>query len=336
MMSSEEKKGEIIIYECKDGAHFDVTLQDETIWLTQKQIAFLFNVKRPAVTKHLNNIFKGGELKEKSVSSKMEHTAKDGKTYKTTFYNLDAIISVGYRVNSANATHFRIWATGVLREHILKGYTINEKRLKEMQTHKLKELEKTVSLLQSVMRSKSLSDGEMKGLLSVVTDYAHAWALLQQYDTGELKTPKKTTRGISPLEPEEASEAIRALKHHLAKKNEGSDIFGVERRAGSIGGILLSIRQSFGGKELYPSLEEKAAHLLYFTIKQHPFVDGNKRIASLLFIFFLSKNQVLAKTNGERKINDNALVALALLIAESKPSEKEIMVSLVANLLATD
>lgn len=152
-MENEPKKGEIIIYERKDGAHFDVSLHDNSIWMTQRQIAFLFNVRRPAVTKHLIHIFADGELKEKAVSSKMEHTAKDGKTYKTAFYNLDAIISVGYRVNSTRATQFRIWATGVLRDHVLKGYTVNEKRLKETQAVKIKELERTVALLRGVMRS---------------------------------------------------------------------------------------------------------------------------------------------------------------------------------------
>lgn len=331
-----EKQQSIIIYERKDGAHFEVTLQDETVWLTQKQIAFLFNVRRPAVTKHLGNIFKDGELSEKSVSSKMEHTARDGKTYKTSFYNLDAIISVGYRINSTRATQFRIWATSVLRDHILEGYTVNEKRLKESQSLKFKELEKTVSLLQGVIRSKTLSESEAKGLLFVVTDYANSWTLLQQYDAGGIETKKRITKGISYIEYEDALDAIRALKDYLQRKREKSDIFGIELKKGVIEGILKSIRQSFGGMEIYQSLEEKAAHLLYFIIKQHPFVDGNKRVASLLFIFFLSKNQYLHRKNGERKINDNALVALALLVAESKPSEKDVMISLITNLLTSE
>ena len=171
-MNAKQQNNQIIIYERKDGAHFEVTLQNETIWLMQKQIAFLFNVRRPAITKHLKNIFESGELKEKSVSSKMEHTAKDGKIYKTFFYNLDAIISVGYRVNSTHATRFRIWATSVLKDYILKGYTINEKRLKENKTLKLKELEKTVSLFREIIQSRSLNTIETQGLLSVITDYA--------------------------------------------------------------------------------------------------------------------------------------------------------------------
>src|SRR3989338_6743527 len=203
-MQEEQKKGEIIIYERKDGAHFEVTLQNETVWLTQKQIAFLFNVRRPAITKHLRNIFESGELKEKSVSSKMEHTAKDGKIYKTFFYNLDAIISVGYRVNSTHATRFRIWATSILKDYILKGYTINEKRLKENQTLKFKELEKTISLLQGIIRSKALKPSETQGLLSVITDYTNSWILLQQYDAGSLKTKKSATKGVSYIGTEES------------------------------------------------------------------------------------------------------------------------------------
>ncbi len=333
-MEKEKQKGEIIIYQ---GRHRDiqieVSLENEAIWLNQTQISKLFGIERSVITKHLRNIFNSHELLEKSNVQKM-HIASSDKPVK--FYSLDAVLSVGYRANSRRATQFRIWATSVLKEHILKGYTIDEKRLKKNQTLKLKELEKTVSLLQGIIRSKSLSGTEAKGLLSVIADYANSWILLQQYDSGELQTKKGITKGISLIGSEEALDAIRTLQNHLKKKGEGSDIFGVERPLGSIEGILNGIRQSFGGKEVYPSLEEKAAHLLYFIIKQHPLIDGNKRVASLLFIFFLSKNQYLYKKSGERKVNDNALVALALLIAESKPSEKEVMISLVTNLLTSD
>ena len=331
-MKKQNQKGEMVIYQ---GWHKDiqiqVTLENETIWLSQAQLAQLFSIERSVITKHLRNIFSSHELLEKSNVQKM-HIANSDKSVK--FYSLDAIISLGYRVNSKRATQFRIWATSVLRDHILKGYTINEKRLKENQTIKLKELEKAISLFRGVIQSKEFQVGESKGLLSVITDYAYSWILLQQYDAGKLAIKKGQTKGISYISTEESVGAVVALKVHVQKKKEGSDIFGVQRQAGALEGILNSIRQSFGGKELYPSLEEKAAHLLYFIIKQHIFIDGNKRVASLLFIFFLSKNQYLYRKNGERKINDNALVALALLIAESKPSEKEVMVSLVTNLLA--
>jgi len=330
----DKKRGEIIIYQ---GRHRDiqikVTLENETIWMSQAEMSRLFGIERSVITKHLRNIFHTHELIEKSNVQKM-HIATSDKSVK--FYSLDAILSVGYRANSKRATQFRIWATSVLRDHILRGYTINEKRLKESQTIKLKELEKTIIFFQSVMQSKSFSKSEVQSLLSVITDYAHSWILLQQYDTGTIEILKGTTKGISYINREEASGAIHALKNHLQKKNEDTNLLGAERQEGTVEGILMSIRQAIGCKDIYPSLEEKAAHLLYFIIKQHPFVDGNKRVASLLFIFFLSKNQYLYKKNGERKINDNALVALALLIAESKPSEKDVMVSLVTNLLISE
>ena len=334
MSNGVKKENQIIIYEGNDKkVHLEVTLNDNSIWLTQMQLAFLFQTERSVVTKHIQNIFRSGELFEKSNVQKM-HIASSDKPVR--FYSLDIAISVGYRVNSKRATQFRIWATGVLRDHILRGYTINKKRLTESRTVKLKELEKIVALFQGVIHSRSLSEPEAKGLLAVVADYAQSWVLLQQYDAGSLKIKKGTRKGIVAISKEEAIDAVTTLRKYLAKKKEGSAIFGVERQAGSLAGILNGINQSFGGKELYPSIEEKAAHVLYFIIKHHPLIDGNKRIASLLFIVFLSKNHYLHKKNGEKKINDNALVALALLIAESKPIEKETMVSLITNLLAGD
>ena len=327
-----ENNNQIVIYtDNAKNIHLDVKLKDESIWLTQAELALLLHVERSVVTKHLRNIFNSGELVKNSNVQKMHITHSDKPV---ALYSLDAILSVGYRVNSKQATQFRIWATGILKEHILKGYTLNEKRLKENQTIKLKELEKTISLLQGVIRSKALNDAEAKGLLSVITDYAHSWILLQQYDAGSLQTKKSVTKGITYVEIKESTNAILALREYLRKRKENTDVFALERHHGAIEGIFNSIRQSFGGKELYLSLEEKAAHLLYFIIKQHPLVDGNKRVASLLFIIFLTKNKYLYRKDGERKINDNALVALALLIAESKPVEKEVMISLVTNLLS--
>ena len=327
-----ENNNQIVIYtDNAKNIHLDVKLKDESIWLTQAELALLLHVERSVVTKHLRNIFNSGELVKNSNVQKMHITHSDKPV---ALYSLDAILSVGYRVNSKQATQFRIWATGILKEHILKGYTLNEKRLKENQTIKLKELEKTISLLQGVIRSKALNDAEAKGLLSVITDYAHSWILLQQYDAGSLQTKKSVTKGITYVEIKESTNAILALREYLRKRKENTDVFARERHHGAIEGIFNSIRQSFCGKELYLSLEEKAAHLLYFIIKQHPLVDGNKRVASLLFIIFLTKNKYLYRKDGERKINDNALVALALLIAESKPVEKEVMISLVTNLLS--
>ncbi len=323
--------GHIIIYTRKDGkAGLEVTFQDESVWLTQEQISKLFGTERSVITKHIRNIFLSKELDEKSNVQKMHITGSD-KPVK--YYHLNVIISVGYRTNSRQATQFRVWATSILRDHLVRGFTINERRLKEAQNLKLKELERTIGLLQGVIQKKELESSEARGLLSVITDYTNSWILLQRYDEGVLEPYRGRVRGISMIASEEAQGAIRALRDHLARKEAVSDIFGVERSAGNIGGILSQLSQSFDGRELYPSIEEKAAHLLYFAVKNHPFVDGNKRIASLLFIFFLSKNQYLHRKNGERKINDNALVALALLIAESKSTEKDVMVSLVTNLL---
>ncbi len=326
-------KGEMIIYRSKEGAaKLEVKLKNETIWLTQKQIAELFGTERPAITKHLNNIFHNEELNKNSVSSILEHTAEDGKKYQTQFYNLDAVISVGYRVNSKRATQFRIWATNVLRNHIVKGFTINQSRLKTQNFARLGELEKAVGLLKNAIQNKQLSQSEAAGLLSVISDYANSWILLQKYDKGELKIKKSKIKETKVIVYDFAAKAIENLKIDLLKKKEASQIFGQEREHG-LESILGNLEQSFGGKALYPSLEEKAAHLLYFVIKNHPFVDGNKRIASFLFIVFLSQNNFLLDKKGDKKINDNALVALALLVAESKPGEKEVIISLITNLL---
>ena len=323
-------KGEIVIYRTKDGkAKLEVNLWEETVWLTQKQIADLFNTERSVITKHINNVFKIGELEEKS-NVHFLHIANSDKPVK--FYNLDTIISIGYRVNSRRATQFRIWASKIFKDHLLKGFTINEKRLKEQRQVKLQELESAIALLQSAIRNRELKKVEAEGLLKVITDYANSWILLQKYDEGKLVIQKKTLKFCWELDYEEAKKSIAGLKNNLVRSKNATEIFGQERGHG-LDAIIGNLNQSFGGKKLYPSVEEKAAHLLYFVIKDHPFVDGNKRIASLLFILFLAKNNYLLNKKGERKINDNALVALALLVAESNPKEKEVMVALITNLL---
>lgn len=325
-------QNQIIIYQSANGkAKLEVKVDQDTVWLSQKQIAKLFGTQRPAITKHLLNIFKSNELKEKSVSSILEHTAKDGKTYKTKFYNLDVIISIGYRINSKYATQFRIWATSVLRNHILKGYTLNKKRLKEQSFKEFKSFEKAVSLIKKTINSKQLSSSEADGLLHIITDYADSWLLLQKYDENQLKIGKtKLTKHT--IDYSEAQSMITELKKNLIHKKEATKLFGNERNHG-LEGILGSINQTFSGKDLYPSIEEKAAHLLYFIIKDHPFTDGNKRIGSFIFIVFLANNLHLYKKSGEKKINDNTLVAMALLIAQSDPKQKKLMVELVINFL---
>lgn len=317
-------KGKIVLYKNK----IEVRLEGKTIWLTQKQIAELFGVNRPAVVKHINNIYKTEELNKKSTCSILEQVAADGKVRKMNLYNLDMIISVGYRVNSKRATQFRVWATNVLRNYIIKGYAVNQKRLQE---GKLKELEQAINLLQRVIQKKQLKQPEAVGLLNVITDYANSWILLQKYDEGKLQI-KTTKKGKYILEYDAAIKAIVELKANLIKKKQASELFGQERDK-ALDGILGSIKQSFGGKPVYPSIEEKASHLLYFIIKDHPFTDGNKRIGCFLFILYLLRNNYLFNKKGERKFNDNALVALALLIAESDPKEKDVMVKLVMNFL---
>ena len=316
---------QIVIYTSPKGDNkVDVVLRDETVWLSQAQLSQLFGIERSVVTKHLRNIFETAELSEKS-NVHFLHIANSDKPVK--FYNLDVIISVGYRVNSSRATQFRIWATQVLRHHILDGFTINEKRLKESKELKLKELEKAVSLLKTAMNHNLLNQSEATGLLQVITEYANSWILLQKYDQRKLELKKKIIKKAHVITYENALEYINKLKN-----KEATDIFGQERGE-ALKAILGSIHQSFGGHEIYPSLEQKAAHLLYFLIKDHPFVDGNKRSASFLFIVFLTQNKILLNNKGEKKINENALVALALLIAESNPKDKEIMIALITNLL---
>ena len=329
MKKQEIKKGEIVIYKSKEGPKLDVRLEKETVWLTQKQIAMLFDTQRPAITKHLNNIFRSGELDKNSVSSILEHTAADGKVYKTQFYNLDAIISVGYRVNSKRATQFRIWATKTLKEHLIKGYTINEKRLLQVK-NQLQELQSAISFLQEKSKHNLLA-GQEQEILNLLADYSKTLTLLEQYDKEKLNLIRKTKSKFQ-LKYEETIKVINGIKNDLINKNEAGDLFGREVN-NKLKDILGNIYQTFGKKELYPSLEEKAAHLLYFIIKDHPFVDGNKRIASFLFVYFLDKNNFLYRHNGEKKINDNALTALALLIAVSNPKDKEILIKITTNLL---
>ncbi len=324
------QKGEIVFYKSKEGPQLEVRLEAETVWLTQNQIALIFGTKRPAITKHLNNIFKSGELNKGSVSSILEHTASDGKTYKTLFYNLDAIISVGYRVNSQMATQFRIWASNVLKQYLVKGYAINVKRLLEAQS-KFAELQEAVLFLQKQSQKKLLK-GQETEIFNLLADYSKTLSLLEQYDKGKIQT-QKSRKTAFVLQYNDCIKIIAELKRELIAKKEAGDLFGVERD-GSFAGIIRGLYQTFDKKELYPTIEDKASHLLYLIIKDHPFTDGNKRTASFLFVFFLDRSNYLFKKSGERKINDNALTALALLIAESDPKDKEVMIKIVKNLIS--
>jgi len=326
MENKDYKNGEIVIYKTPQGPQLDVKLKRQSVWLTQTQIAYLFNIERSVITKHANNIFKDKELTEKRNVQKM-HIPHSDKPVK--FYSLDLILSVGYRVNSQQATQFRIWATKTLKQHLIKGYTINKKRLLK-KSEELKQLQKTITFLQEKSQHRLLT-GQGKGILDLLADYSKSLTLLEQYDKQRFPLIKgKGAKFI--LEYQQAQIVISQLKSQLQGKKEASELFGQENSA-KFESIIKNLFQTFDGKELYRTIEEKAAHLLYLTIKDHPFNDGNKRIGSFLFIYFLDKNQYLDKVTGERKINDNALVSLALLIAVSEPKEKEIMIKIIINLL---
>lgn len=289
-------------------------------------MAKLFGTQRPAITKHLNNIFKSGELDEKSNVPKW-NIANSDKPVK--FYSLDVVISAGYRVNSRRATQFRIWATNTLKQYLVKGYAVNEKRLLEAQS-KFKELQSAVDFLRSKSKHDLLA-GQEQEILNLLADHSKTLTLLEQYDKEKVSLVKNG-KGKFVLAYEDAVDVIAKIKHELVVKKEASDLFGAENSE-KLKGIIGNLYQTFDKQELYGSLEEKAAHLLYFIIKDHPLVDGNKRTASFLFVFFLDKNGYLYKESGERKINDNALTAPALLIAVSDRGEKEKMVKLITNLL---
>ena len=322
--------GEIVLYQTEDGkTRLDVRLEKETIWLSLDQMATLFGRDKSVISRHLNNVFKSAELLRGSVVAKNATTAADGKTYMVDYFSLDAIISVGYRVNSKRGTQFRIWATNVLKDHILKGYSINEKRLQE-ENKKLGELQQAVDLLGRIVEERHLAGQEAEGLLKVVTDYAQALQLLDDYDSNRIAISDTTEPAKFMLTYEAARKAIDRLAKELDIFH--SDLFGREKDD-SFKSSLGAIYQTFDGKEVYSSIEEKAAHLLYFIVKDHSFVDGNKRIAASLFLWFLDANGILYRQDGGKRIGDNALVALTLMIAESRPEEKEVMTKVIVNLI---
>lgn len=327
-MEEENGIGEVFIYETEAGqAAIDVTLQQETVWLTLNQLSELFGRDKSVVSRHLKNIFQSEELIRDAVVANFATTASDGKTYQVDYYNLDVIISVGYRVNSKRGTQFRIWATNVLRRHLVEGYTLNEKRLKE-QAQKYNDLKQTVKLLQNVIQRKELTGDESAGLLQVISDYTYALDVLDDYDHQRLTITGTHRQELFKITYKGAITAIHTLK----EKFGGSELFGREKDE-SFQSSINTIYQSFGGEDLYPSTEEKAANLLYFVVKNHSFSDGNKRIAAFLFVWFMEKNQLLYDAEGRKRIADNALVALTLLIAESDPTEKDMMIKVIVNLI---
>ena len=321
------EEDKIIIYQTEDGqTQIDVRLENETVWLTQKQIAELFGTKRPAITKHLKNIYASEELEESSTCSILEHMGNDGKqTYSTKYYNMDAILSVGYRVNSKNATRFRQWANKVLKQYLVKGYAVNERIRREQ----IGELRQLVGMLGRTIQSQYLlSNDETNALFEVVTNYTYALDTLDNYDYERLTIDKTTKEEHFHATYENAMEAINGLR----EKFGGSVLFGNEKDD-SFKSSIGQIYQTFGGEELYPSVEEKAAMLLYLVTKNHSFSDGNKRIAATLFLWFLNNNRILYRKDGSKRLADNTLVALTLMIAESKTEEKDVMVKVVVNLI---
>jgi death-on-curing family protein len=322
----------IEIYQTKDRqTQIEVRFEEDTVWLTQQQMADLFGQTKQNISLHINNCFREKELNKKSVVKESLTTARDGKEYRTQNYNLDIIISVGYRVKSKQGTRFRQWATQRLKDHLVRGYTFNEKRLRQV-VQNMQQLEQAVKLIQQSGNSGELSATEAKGLLEIITTYTHSFILLNQFDSNSLPGEKLNENITYEIEYSEAKKAIAELKKQLIKKKEASGLFGNESDHG-FESLLNSVIQTFGGQYLYKSIEEQAAHLLYFVIKNHPFTDGNKRIGAFLFVWFLEKNKHRFKTSGELKINDNALVALALLVAQSNPDDKEIMIKLIINLV---
>lgn len=329
-----KQDNQIVIYKDKnDEIILDISLEKDTVWLSQKQMEILFDRDKSVISRHIKNIYKEEELERKSTVAIFATVQKEGGrevTREIEHYSLDMIISLGYRVNSKKATNFRIWATKILKEHLVKGYTFNQQRL---QQKGLKDFNKTISLIKNTIQDDKLEFDEAKGLLDVILNYSRTWSLLQNYDEDSLKKDiKSKNKEDFTLDIFEAKTAVSNLKKELMKKGEASELFGREK-AGEFGGMIRSIYQTFDGKDLLSSIEEKAANLFYYIIKGHPFSDGNKRIGAFMFILFLTKNKALYKESGELKINDNALVALSLLTAKSDPKQKDTIISLIVNIL---
>ena len=329
-IKTEINNGAVAIFKSKDGPVLDVRLEKDTIWLSLDQMTELFNRDKSVISRHIKNVFIEGELKKKSVVANYATTAVDGKKYNVDYYNLDVIISVGYRVKSLRGTQFRIWATKTLKQHLIQGYTINHKRLLQVRNN-LEDLQETILFLKEKSGNELLV-GQEKEIINILANYSKTLTFLKKYDKDEFKLVGKS-RGKFILDYKSARNLIDQVKNELLAKKETSEMFAQEN-GDKFRAILGNIYQTFANKDLYFSVEEKAAHLLYFVIKDHPFVDGNKRSASLLFVYFLDKNNCLYRDTGEKKISDNALATLALLIAVSDPGEKDKIIKMVTNLLS--
>jgi prophage maintenance system killer protein len=317
-------RGEVILFQAPDGSvELDVRLERESLWLSQRQMALLFDKDTDTIGLHLRNVFSEGELEESATTEESSVVQDEGGRSvrrRIKFYNLDAIISVGYRVNSRRGTQFRIWATKVLRDHLLQGFSMNAKRLKE--------LSRTIQLVSDMTARKELSGDEATALLRLVGEYGKALDLLDDYDHQRIKTPPARRRETVALEYEEALRLVGILRD----RSPETPLFGVEKDKG-LASALGAVMQTAGGAEVYPGLEEKAANLLYFLVKNHAFVDGNKRIGAALFLWFLERNGILDDSTGKRIVSDSTLVAVTLMIAESRMEERELLVAILVNLL---
>ena len=319
---------DVVVYEAPGGeVRVDVRLDRETVWLTQQQMAELFGRDRSVVTRHIRNVFREGELDPEATCAKFAQVQSEGGrtvSREIDHFNLDVVISVGYRVKSVRGTWFRQWATRTLRDHLVRGYTLNERRLAE---RGLREARETLDLLARTLRNQALVDETGQAVLELVTGYADTWRLLLEYDEDRLATPPGAKPSVGVLDHDRATGAIAAFKRELMARNEASSLFG-NPRGDALASVLGNVEQTMFGEPLYRSREEKAAHLLYFIVKDHPFTDGNKRIGSLLFLLYLKQEGV------EHGLDPRALTALTLLIAESAPAAKDLMIRLVVNLLA--
>ncbi len=331
-----DPNGEVIVYESPDGvACVEVIVSGDTVWLSLSQIAALFERDKSVISRHLKAVFSSGELdRAATVAENATVQEEGGRTVarSVVYYNLDAILAIGYRVSSGRGTQFRKWATKTLNQYLMQGYTLNEKRL----LAKGIEFEKVVALLSSTLHRTEALITEGAAVLDVIQHYARTWRMLEAYDEGRLPaTHVQTSAPLAILDIDSARQTINAMREDIISRGEKPGLFGQER-GDVLEGILLGIEQTWDGQDLYPTIESRASHLLYFIIKDHPLSDGNKRTGSLLFLDYLRRNNALAGSSGQPRFSDTALVALALLVAESEASQKEVVVRVILNLLAED
>ncbi|MFZ0168118.1 MAG: RhuM family protein [Candidatus Dormiibacterota bacterium] len=329
---SAEPLGEVTVYEAPEGGpRVEVIVGEETVWLTQAQMADLFGRDQSVIARHIRHVYQESELPEEGSMQNLHRTSEEGGR-PAVVYNLDVVISVGYRVKSQQGTQFRIWATNTLKDHLIQGYTLNEKRL----IGRGVELEQAVSLMTATLQHQRLLTDQGEAVLGVVQRYTRSWRILREYDGDGLSpAPERTSIPTASLDIDTARDTIRALRDDIVARGENPGLFGQEHDD-TLASILLNIEQTWEDQPLYPTLESRAAHLLYFVIKDHPLSDGNKRAGSLLFLDYLRRNSALMGSNGQPRFSDTALVALALLVAESEASHKELVIRLILNLLAED